>query len=64
METVFQVVHMQMTSCVSYLSGVHLSLAMTCTTDIHAQTRQMKEALFMKKVQQNVKEEQANHRKW
>lgn len=60
----FQVVHISNVAFVSYFSGTHLNSAMTCTTEIHAQTRQMKEALFMKKVEQNVKEEQANHFRW
>ncbi|XP_070787047.1 cilia- and flagella-associated protein 221 [Enoplosus armatus] len=38
--------------------------AISCGSMSGLQNRQMKEALFIKKVQQNVKEEQANHLRW
>ncbi|XP_059183689.1 cilia- and flagella-associated protein 221 isoform X2 [Centropristis striata] len=46
------------------LSCRDLREAMSCGSMAGLQNRQMKEALFLKKVQQNEKEEQANHLKW
>ncbi len=41
-----------------------ITSAISCGSTVGLQNRQMKEALFIKKVQQNVKEEQANHLRW
>ncbi|XP_040888487.1 cilia- and flagella-associated protein 221 [Toxotes jaculatrix] len=46
------------------LSSKALREAISCGSMVSLQTKQMKEALFIKKVQQNVKEEQANHIRW
>ncbi|XP_063733661.1 cilia- and flagella-associated protein 221 isoform X2 [Eleginops maclovinus] len=46
------------------LSSKDLKEALSCGSMAGVQNRQMKEALFRKKVQQNVKEEQANHLRW
>ncbi|XP_073318608.1 cilia- and flagella-associated protein 221 [Pagrus major] len=48
----------------SKLSSKDLREAISCGSMVGLQDRQVKEALFMKKVQQNVKEEQANHTRW
>ncbi|XP_026157413.1 cilia- and flagella-associated protein 221 isoform X2 [Mastacembelus armatus] len=48
----------------SKISAKVLKEAMSCGSVVALQNRQMKEALFIKKVQQNVKEEQARHIKW
>ncbi|XP_071320314.1 cilia- and flagella-associated protein 221 isoform X2 [Trachinotus anak] len=48
----------------SKLSSKALREAMSCGSVFGQQNKQMKEALFMRKVQQNVKEEQANHVRW
>ncbi|KAM8722681.1 cilia- and flagella-associated protein 221 [Acanthopagrus schlegelii] len=45
-------------------SSKDLREAISCGSMVGLQSRQMKEALFMKKVQQNMKEEQANHTRW
>ncbi|XP_035854667.1 cilia- and flagella-associated protein 221 isoform X2 [Sander lucioperca] len=46
------------------LSSKDLREAISCGSMVGPPNRQMKEALFVKKVQQNVKEEQANHLRW
>ncbi|XP_042369202.1 cilia- and flagella-associated protein 221 isoform X2 [Plectropomus leopardus] len=46
------------------LSSKDLKKALCCGSTAGQQNRQMKEALFMKKVQQNMTEEQANHVTW
>ncbi|XP_047195157.1 cilia- and flagella-associated protein 221 [Hippoglossus stenolepis] len=46
------------------LSSKALKEAMSCGSLDALQNRQMKEALFVKRFQQNVKEEQANHFSW
>eukprot|EP00064_Thunnus_orientalis_P013408 superscaffoldBa00002176_g13447 len=46
------------------LSSKDLREVMSGGSMVGLQNRQMKEALFIKKVQQNVKEEQANHLRW
>ncbi|XP_051283316.1 cilia- and flagella-associated protein 221 [Dicentrarchus labrax] len=46
------------------LSSKDLREAISCGSMVGMQNRRMKEALFMKNVQQNVKEEQANHVRW
>ncbi|XP_070814018.1 cilia- and flagella-associated protein 221 [Chaetodon trifascialis] len=46
------------------LSSKDLREAISSGSMVGLQSRQMKEALFIKKVQQNVKEEQANHMRW
>ncbi|GLD68476.1 cilia- and flagella-associated protein 221 isoform X1 [Lates japonicus] len=46
------------------LSSKALREAISCGSVVGLQNKQMKEALFLKKVQQNVKEEQANHVRW
>ncbi|XP_041822424.1 cilia- and flagella-associated protein 221 [Chelmon rostratus] len=46
------------------LSSKDLREAICCGSVAGLQNRQIKEALFIKKVQQNVKEEQANHMRW
>ncbi|TDG96168.1 hypothetical protein EPR50_G00237020 [Perca flavescens] len=46
------------------LSSKDLREAISCGSTVGPPNRQMKEALFIKKVQQNVKEEQANHLRW
>ncbi|XP_034054666.1 cilia- and flagella-associated protein 221 isoform X1 [Gymnodraco acuticeps] len=46
------------------LSSKDLKEAISCGSMAGLQNRQMKEALFRKKVQQHVKEEQANHVRW
>ncbi|XP_044044430.1 cilia- and flagella-associated protein 221 isoform X2 [Siniperca chuatsi] len=46
------------------LCSKDLREAISCGSMLGLQNRQMKEALFMRKVQQNVKEEQANHLRW
>ncbi|TKS66233.1 Cilia- and flagella-associated protein 221 [Collichthys lucidus] len=46
------------------LCSKDLREALSCGSMVGLRNRQMKEALFMKKVQQNVKEEQGNHVKW
>ncbi|XP_075951224.1 cilia- and flagella-associated protein 221 [Anarhichas minor] len=46
------------------LSSKDLREAISCGSMVGLQNRQMKEALFMKKVQQNVKDEQANQLRW
>ncbi|XP_049919028.1 cilia- and flagella-associated protein 221 isoform X2 [Epinephelus moara] len=46
------------------LSSKDLREAISYGSTDGLQNRQMKEALFMKKIQQNVKEEQANHLRW
>ncbi|XP_023251162.1 cilia- and flagella-associated protein 221 [Seriola lalandi dorsalis] len=48
----------------SKLSSKALKEAMSCGSVFGLQNKQMKEALFIKQVQQNVKEEQANHVRW
>lgn len=47
-----------------FLSVFHFNSAICCGSVAGLQNRQIKEALFIKKVQQNVKEEQANHMRW
>ena len=47
-----------------YFVGIPSTSAISCGSMVGLQNRRMKEALFMKKVQQNVKEEQANHNRW
>lgn len=51
---------------VSYYIYIYMYLisAMFCATMVDVQNKQMKEAHFIKKVQQNIKEEQANHMRW
>lgn len=44
--------------------GILFTSAISCGSVVGLQNKQMKEALFLKKVQQNVKEEQANHVRW
>ncbi|KAF7666584.1 hypothetical protein LDENG_00098890 [Lucifuga dentata] len=46
------------------LSSKDLKEAISCGSMAALQTRQMKEALFMKKVQQDIKEEKANYLRW
>ncbi|XP_026219419.1 cilia- and flagella-associated protein 221 [Anabas testudineus] len=46
------------------ISSKALREAMFCATMVDVQNKQMKEAHFIKKVQQNIKEEQANHMRW
>ncbi|XP_038573991.1 cilia- and flagella-associated protein 221 [Micropterus salmoides] len=46
------------------LCSKDLREAISCGSILGLQNGQMKEALFIKKVQQNVKEEQANHLRW
>ncbi|XP_026015848.1 cilia- and flagella-associated protein 221 isoform X1 [Astatotilapia calliptera] len=46
------------------LSSKDLKQAMSSGSMIARQNKQIKEALFMKKVQQDMKEEQTNHLKW
>ncbi|KAM9334117.1 cilia- and flagella-associated protein 221 [Symphorus nematophorus] len=46
------------------LTSKDLKEALSCGSMVGLQNRKMKEALFMKKVEQNVKEEQANHNRW
>ncbi|KAM7365376.1 hypothetical protein PAMP_016309 [Pampus punctatissimus] len=46
------------------LSSKDLREVIPCDSMVGLQNRQLKEALFIKKVQQNVKEEQANHLRW
>ncbi|KAA8579571.1 hypothetical protein FQN60_006664 [Etheostoma spectabile] len=46
------------------LSSKDLREAISCGCMVGPPNKQMKEALFIKKVQQNVKEEQANHLRW
>ncbi|KAM7375161.1 hypothetical protein PAMA_014307 [Pampus argenteus] len=46
------------------LSSKDLREVISCDSMVGLQNRQLKEALFIKKVQQNVKEEQANHLRW
>ncbi|XP_047432471.1 cilia- and flagella-associated protein 221 [Mugil cephalus] len=46
------------------LSSKDVKEAVSCGSAVGLQSRQMKEALFTKKVQQSVKEEQVNHLKW
>ncbi|CAB1416371.1 unnamed protein product [Pleuronectes platessa] len=46
------------------LSSKALKEAMSCGSLDTLQSRQMKEALFVKRLQQNMKEEQANHFRW
>ncbi|XP_034407877.1 cilia- and flagella-associated protein 221 [Cyclopterus lumpus] len=46
------------------LSSKDLREAISCGSTVVLQNRQMKEALFMKKVQQNLKDEQANQLRW
>ncbi|XP_037617594.1 cilia- and flagella-associated protein 221 isoform X1 [Sebastes umbrosus] len=46
------------------LSFKDLKEAISCGSTVGLQNKQLKEALFVKKVQQNVKEEQANHLRW
>ncbi|XP_054479993.1 cilia- and flagella-associated protein 221 [Anoplopoma fimbria] len=46
------------------LSSKDLREAISCGSTVGLQNRQMKEALFMKKLQQNVKDEQANQLRW
>ncbi|XP_070711423.1 cilia- and flagella-associated protein 221 [Pempheris klunzingeri] len=46
------------------LNSKDLKEAISCGSMAGLQNRQMKEALFVKKVQQNMKEEQANHFRW
>nr|XP_046238673.1 cilia- and flagella-associated protein 221 isoform X2 [Scatophagus argus] len=46
------------------ISSKDLREAMSCGSMVGLQNRRMKEALFTKKVQQNVKEEQANQVRW
>ncbi|XP_029025636.2 cilia- and flagella-associated protein 221 [Betta splendens] len=48
----------------SKITSKDLREAMSCANVSGVQTKQMKEALFKKKVQQNVKEVQANHSIW
>lgn len=48
----------------SKLNSKELKEAISCGSMVGQQNRQMKEALFLKEVQQNVKAEQANHLKW
>uniref|UniRef100_A0A3P8T2G8 Cilia and flagella associated protein 221 n=1 Tax=Amphiprion percula TaxID=161767 RepID=A0A3P8T2G8_AMPPE len=48
----------------SKLNSKDLKEAISCGSVVGPSNRQIKEALFMKKVQQNVKAEQANHLKW
>lgn len=44
--------------------GATFTSAMSSGSMIARQNKQIKEALFMKKVQQDTKEEQTNHLKW
>ncbi|AWO95594.1 putative primary ciliary dyskinesia protein 1 [Scophthalmus maximus] len=46
------------------LSSKALKEALSCGGMVLLQSKQMKEALFMKKAQQNVNDEQANHLSW
>nr|XP_040032529.1 cilia- and flagella-associated protein 221 isoform X1 [Gasterosteus aculeatus aculeatus]XP_040032538.1 cilia- and flagella-associated protein 221 isoform X1 [Gasterosteus aculeatus aculeatus] len=46
------------------LSSKDLREAISCGSTVVLQNRQMKEACFMKKVQQNVKDEQTNQLRW
>uniref|UniRef100_UPI003AAC5FD2 cilia- and flagella-associated protein 221 n=1 Tax=Centroberyx gerrardi TaxID=166262 RepID=UPI003AAC5FD2 len=46
------------------LSSKDLREAISCSSMVDLQNRQMKEAFFMKKVQRDVKEERANHLRW
>ncbi|KAM3857076.1 cilia- and flagella-associated protein 221 [Diretmus argenteus] len=46
------------------LSSKDLREAISCGSTVGLQNRQMKEALFMKRVQQDAKEERANHLRW
>ena len=50
-------------SCLLF-PGLPPTSAISCGSMVGLQSKQMKEALFMKKVQQNMKEEQANHTRW
>ncbi|XP_072225663.1 cilia- and flagella-associated protein 221 [Leuresthes tenuis] len=49
---------------VNKLNSKDLKQALSCGSMAGLQSRQMKEALFMKKVQKAVKEEQLSHLKW
>ncbi|KAM4560585.1 cilia- and flagella-associated protein 221 [Odontesthes bonariensis] len=49
---------------INKLNSKDLKQALSCGSVAGLQSRQIKEALFMKKVQKDVKEEQANHLKW
>lgn len=62
-DSVIYVMYMCMSHIYNF-AGIPFIPVISCGSMVGLQNRQMKEALFIKKVQQNVKEEQANHLRW